>query len=319
VRPFAEADAGSFAFVMATGIVSVAASAQGLAVLSDALLAAACLAWVVLAAAVSPRALTAPRRRPRLQSFALVAATAVVGVRFTQAGESTVALALWSAAATFWILLLVSRPEVGLTRGRSLLVVVATESLAVLAALLSPRFGATFLVVAFAAWLLGLALYPVVMRELMRALRRRRRFDPDLWIVMGALAITTLAGSELLVGARDLHALPTLRSWLPTVDLVTWAAASVAVVPLVLAELRARSEWRYEASRWSFVFPLGMFSVASQSLAHADKLSFLDGIGRAFSYVALAAWSAVLLASVVSHFPGRRLFIAVRSIWRRES
>lgn len=40
-------DAGAFAVVMATGIVAIAAAEEGLPLLSDALLALACLAWVI--------------------------------------------------------------------------------------------------------------------------------------------------------------------------------------------------------------------------------------------------------------------------------
>jgi tellurite resistance protein TehA-like permease len=280
---------------MATGIVSFAASAQGLALLSEALLAIACLAWVVLAAAVCRRALRTPQPRPRLQSVALAAATAVIGARFMQAGEGMLALALWGAALAFWFLLLLQRPQVGRARGGSLLIVVATESLAALAALLAPRWGATFLLFALTAWLLGLALYPLVIGVLAIGLSREHRFDPDLWIVTGALAIATLAGSELLLAARALHALRELRAWLPGADLATWATASTLMVPLIVAELRTRARWRYEASRWSFVFPLGMYAVASRTLGQAEQLALLEGIGRAFFVIAVVSWALVLL------------------------
>jgi tellurite resistance protein TehA-like permease len=291
-----ELDAGAFAFAMATGIISIAAFDQGEHVVSDALLATACFGWMVAAAFVARRALAAPRRRPGLQSFALVAATAVIGARFALAGRVVVALALWSTACAAWLFLLARRPEWGSTRGGSLLVAVAAESVSVLAALLAVRWGATsFLAFALAAWLLGLVVYPVVIALLARILSRERRFHPDLWIVMGALAISTLAGSQLLLGVRALHTLRLLAGWLPDVDLAIWAVASALVAPLTVADLRTRQRWRYEAGRWSFVFPLAMFSVASRTLARADGLSFLDGIGCAFFVVALIAWAVVLI------------------------
>ncbi len=294
MRLLRELDAGAFAFVMATGIVSVAAAEQSLPLLSEALLALACLAWIVLTAVVARRAFQAPRARPRLQSFALVAATAVIGGRFMQAGKATLALALWSAALAAWLLLLVQRPDAGRARGSSLLVVVATESLAFLAALLAPRWGPSLLDFALAAWALGLALYPFVIAALALELRRRRRFEPTLWIVMGALAIATLAGSELVLAARELETLHELRVWLRDANLATWAVASALVVPLLLADVRARSRWRYELGRWSFVFPLGMYAVASRTLAQANALSPLDRIGSVFFVIALAAWALVL-------------------------
>jgi len=76
---------------------------------------------------------------------------------------------------------------------------------------------------------------------------------------------------------------------------VTWACASALIGPLLLAELRTRSGWRYQLSRWSFVFPLGMYVVASHALAQADGLSFSNRIASAFFGVALGAWALALL------------------------
>src|SRR5579884_4155750 len=176
-------DAGAFTFVMATGIVSEAAAEQRLVVLSQALFAVAAAAWVVLAAVVLLRAIRgAPRPRPA--SFAVVAATAVVGVRSLDVGATTPALGLWALAVACWIGLALARPAVGEPRGSTLLVPVATESLAVLATPLAQRFGLLLERVALAFWLLGLALYPVVVVAIGRALRRSRAFRPDLWVVM---------------------------------------------------------------------------------------------------------------------------------------
>jgi dipeptidyl aminopeptidase/acylaminoacyl peptidase len=272
-----ELDPGAFAFVMATGLVAIAAARAGLPLLSNALLALACLAWVALVGAIVPRLLVAGRSttaaRPRLRTFAVVTATTVIGSRFAQTGEQILATALWALAVTLWLLLFVRRRTTRDARGNSLLVVVATESLAVLAALLAAgRGGAPLLAVALAAWVIGLVLYPPVIIVIARAIRRSRRFDPDLWIVMGALAIATLAGSELLLATRARHALPELAAWLPDVNLVTWAGASALIAPLLLAELRTRSGWRYGGDRWSFVFPLRMYAVASGTLAQAEAL-----------------------------------------------
>jgi tellurite resistance protein TehA-like permease len=286
-------DAGAFAFVMATGIVSVAASAEGLAIVSDALLVFAISAWIGLASVVFPRAVRTPRR-PRLQSFALVASTAVIGARFALTGDDTPALALWSLALLCYGVLVLSRPSTGDPSGGSLLIVVATESLAVLAALLAPHSTAALLVAALLAWTLGLCLYPLLTAAIVLALYRRPRFAPELWIVMGALAVATLAGAELLLATRTLRALPELRSVLLNVDLTTWSLASSLIVPLLLAEVRSRGSWRYDASRWSFVFPLGMYAVATKTLAQADALPPLNRLGTVFSALALAAWLVVL-------------------------
>lgn len=292
--PLGDLDAGAFAVVMATGIVSVAAALERRSSISDALFALACVAWIVLAGAASRHARRMPRR-PRMQSFALVAATAVLGARATLAGADAVALVLWSLALAFWLLMMLGPPVAGDGTGSSLLIVVATESLGVLAALLARRWSGAFLVAACVAWLLGLGLYPWIAGSISKTVRRTGRFAPDLWIAMGALAIAALAGTELLVGVRTLHMLEGLKSWLPDVDLAIWSLASLLIVPLVTAEARMRSGWSYDARRWSFVFPLGMYAVATHALGHAEQLAVLSRIGSAFFVVALTAWTLATL------------------------
>jgi tellurite resistance protein TehA-like permease len=283
---------------MATGIVSVAARLRHLLALSDTLLAVAAAAWVALAVLVSVHTARHRPRRPRLQSFALVASTAVLGARFLVAGDGTVARALWILALACWLGLLARRPKIAEPRGGSLLVVVATEGLAVLAALLAPRWAAGLLIVAFVIWALGLLLYPLVAIAVARALRDRPGFSPDVWILMGALAIGTLAGTELLVAARALHMLGTLRPWLRDVDLATWVVASAWILPLLAAELRSQARWSYRASRWAFVFPLGMYAVASETLGRAIGLAPLLELARIFFLIAVIAWAVVLLGLV---------------------
>ena len=261
-------DAGAFAVVMATGILGVAARLEGFASLADALLAAACLAWVVLAVLLRARS---------VRSFAVVAGTAVIGADFLLAGRGLPALALWSLAAALWL-------AVGLTMraeaASSLLTIVATESLAVLAAALDRHGDAPLRVPAIALWALGLALYPLIAGRIVHGAVRKRDFEPTLWIVMGALAITTLAASELLLDRGALGS---------AVALATWAAASAAIPFLVVTDLRAQ-RWGYEVARWSSVFPLGMYAVASRVLGTADGLAGLRTIGTVFFWIALAAW-----------------------------
>jgi tellurite resistance protein TehA-like permease len=280
---------------MAAGIVSVAALQHRAVILSQALLAVACLAWLVLTVVVCRRASTSVPRRPPLHSLAAVAASAVIGARLALAGEATAALACGIVAVGLWFVLLARRPTIIPARGSSLLLVVASESLAVLAALLAPQWGRSFLFVALAYWVLGLVLYPLVIAAIVRTPLRGRRFDPDLWIVVGALAIATLAGTDVLLSARVLGMFHQTVGWLRDADLATWSAASALVMPLLLAELRTRSQWRYEASRWSFVFPLGMYAVASRTLHATDNLSALQIVSDVFFAVALVAWLVVLL------------------------
>ena len=294
-------DAGAFAFVMATGIVSVAAVQQGLLLLSDTLFGIACFGWVTLVLALSTRLLRGAWI-PRLESFAFAAATAVVGTRLALTGRTLTALPLWALAAVAWLALLARRPRRGPADGGWFLVVVGTESLAVLAAVLARRWGAPLLDAGLAWWLLGLCFYPLVAAALAGELRRRPGFAPAWWIAMGALAIATLAGTELLLAARTLGALAPLRPSLRDSDLTLWAFASAWIPLLAAAEVRSRAAWSDPRGRWSFVFPLGMYAVTCHELARAAPLAPLAGVGRVFSVIALLAWVLVLLAQTGAGF-----------------
>lgn len=261
-------DAGAFAVVMATGIVGVGARLEGIAPLANVLLACACLAWLVLAAVLRARS---------VRSFALVAGTAVIGADFLLAGQEELGLALWALASALWLgVTFTLRTEAA----GSLLTIVATESLAVLAAALDDHGTAQLRVPALALWALGLALYPLIAGRIVHGALREARFEPTLWIVMGALAITTLAAAELLLDRGALGS---------AIALATWSAASAAIPFLVVSELKTR-RWRYEMARWSSVFPLGMYAVASRVLGSADGLAGLRTIGTVFFWIALAAW-----------------------------
>jgi tellurite resistance protein TehA-like permease len=217
-------------------------------------------------------------RARSVRSFAVVAGTAVVGVDLLLAGQGTAALALWSLAAALWLAVAFAvRSETA----TSLVTIVATESLAVLAAALDREHVAGLQGLAIVLWALGLALYPFVAGPMVHRSLRERDFSPTLWIVMGALAITTLAAAELVLDRGALGS---------GVALATWAAASAAI-PFPLATELLLREWRYELARWSFVFPLGMYGVASTVLAGTAGIAGLRELGTVFFGIALAAWA----------------------------
>lgn len=287
---FSQLDASVFTVVMATGIVSVAADTEALPTLSDVFFVAALVGWGALAVAVGVNTLQAHLPRPRLQSFAFVAATAVLAARFALADVRFVAFAFWVLAIAAWLVLLARRPEARSPSGGSLLIVVATESLAVAAAMLARELNVDLLYAALAWWVLGLAMYPAVIALIARSLVRRPRFTPDLWVTMGALAIATLAETQLLGAGRALHALNGLWPSVRTAGYVTWALASAWIVPLVVVDARHPAAWGYRTSRWSFVFPLGMYAVATKLLGNTVGIAPLSDVAIASLVVAVVAW-----------------------------
>lgn len=119
---------------------------------------------------------------------------------------------------------------------------------------------------------------------------------PPYWINMGAMAISTLAGSLLIVNAPDA---PFLRSLLPFLKGFTvfyWATGTWWIpMLLVLAAWRyvyKRFPLRYDPLYWGAVFPLGMYAASTHEMAQAMEFGFLSFLPPLFLAAALLAWSA---------------------------
>jgi len=70
-----------------------------------------------------------------------------------------------------------------------------------------------------------------------------------------------------------------------------------------------RTRFEYLPQLWSSVFPLGMYAVASIELGRVSDLPIIDGIGRAWVWVALPVWGLAFAAMSCS---------LARQMWRRQ-
>ena len=334
-RWVAELDPGYFAWVMASGIVSVGAQLLGQRVLSDASLWVAEVAFVVLVAAYAARFVVfRSRARASLRNpatamafFTVVAGTDVLGVRLLSDGHSLVALVLAGAAGLVWLALTYGlpwslvmaarRPVLGEINGTWLIWVVATQSLAIIAADLAtsaPWQGLRPVLPALAVtfWGVGAMLYVVliviIFLRLLLVEITPAEMGPAYWIAMGATAISVRAAAGVLAihdqaAASLQHA---MRPFLIGLSVTLWAFGTWWIPLLVLFGL-----WRhvlrryplgYEPRLWSVVFPLGMYTVASYTLGHSDAgLGFMVDISRVWLWVGAAAWLATLGLMVAHH------------------
>ncbi|MFG2988102.1 tellurite resistance/C4-dicarboxylate transporter family protein [Streptomyces sp. NPDC048257] len=295
------------AAVMATGIISVGLHLTGHDGVSLVALVAAVALWLVLAADFTFR-LLGDRGRFRAEAdtpaaLTAVAATTVIGARFSAQGWQTAAAVLLAVAAVLWPVLLFNVVRHWRRRmpGAAFLGCVATQGLSVLAASLAAADHQDWLArSALATFCLGLLLY----------LAALFRFDlhevvggaGDHWVAGGALSLSALAGSKLTASPEwngSAHA--TLR----TVTLAVLALSLVWYVVLLAAELR-HPRPRYDIRRWATVFPLGMTATTCLSVAGPAGIAWLRPLGEVLLWIAVGAWLLTFAALVGSHLTAAR-------------
>lgn len=300
------------AAVLATGIVSVGLHLTGYEALSRVVLGLACVAWAVLAAGFGVRLVREPARwraeAGTPGALTAVAATAVLGTRFSALGRQPLAEALLALAAVLWPLLLVQVARHWRRRmpGGVFLCCVATQGLAVLGATLAGAQATAWLArAALVLFWLGLVLYGCALA--LFDLRQVTEGLGDQWVAGGALAISALAGSELVAAdsARlylwnddDRGVLRAVTLALLVLDLAWYA------VLLVGEAVRPRRG--YDVRRWATVFPLGMTAAAVLSVAAALDAPRLEGPGEVLLWIAVAAWLAVAAGAVAAARAGIR-------------
>lgn len=303
----------AFAVTMATGILAVAAREHHLAPLGAILTGVAAGAYCTLALAWlanarrRPDAVAAELRRPAgaLGLLTFVAASSVLASAWSPLALDRVLAAI---AAASWAALLVPavlalrRSGRGGARGGWLMLTVATESVVIAAIRAWPAaLPGAVVWIAAALWAVGLLAYaylaPPVTRSLAQALRARAAPRGDEWILMGALAIGALASAELAALAEPGAGWSAARSVLDVGTGVCWLGATIWLAPLLATELRSAAlvgTWRYRFERWSTVFPLGMYAVASHAVGLRLGLPGLDDPAVLFLVAGLIVWSAAV-------------------------
>lgn len=296
----------SGAVVMGTGIVSIALSFDHRDSLSDILLVIAAATWIALACLLPARAIFGPERfdddRGHLAALTSVAGTGVLATRLTLLGWHSVAAVLLVVAVLLWLGLVpvVLHHWQTPTTGASFLLAVATESLALLAASLADADHAQWLLyAALVPFCLGLVFYAFVLsrfdfRQLVVGLG-------DHWVTGGALAISTVAAGRIVLAANATGALSGELGALKTVALGLWCLTMTWLPALLTAEA-LHPRLRYTVSRWSTVFPVGMYAACSFGVGAVTQTSGITSFARVWVWVAVAVW-VIVFAAMLSRAP----------------
>ncbi|HET7562493.1 MAG TPA: tellurite resistance/C4-dicarboxylate transporter family protein [Rhodanobacteraceae bacterium] len=321
---------GYFSMVMATGILSLGAHLLGHAMLARALFALNGLLFAIICVLAVARVAWHTRRTvddlfDHLQApgfFTFVAACSILGSQALLIGGAVwlamllgiVGLAAWIGLTyTIFTVLTVKSHKPSLDQGINggwLLAVVATQSMAVLAAQIAgyipqpARLELNFFALSmwlwggmFYIWMMSLIFYRYTFFRFQAA-----DLSPPYWINMGAMAISALAGTLLIDNTP--HA-PFLDSMLPFIKGFTvfyWATGSWWIPMLVVLAIWRhgikRFPFTYDPMYWGAVFPIGMYAVATLRMMRALHLNFLGYLPDFMFGVGCLAWTVLFIGQL---------------------
>jgi tellurite resistance protein TehA-like permease len=311
---------GYFALVMATGIIAIAAGQQDLHRLADALYLVAAIGYVVLIVLTLARLAGYPRRLfadlfSHEKGFAFltfIAGTNVLGSATALVhGWWGAAEALWWIGVVLWppilyaalISVVIRADKPGIATGINgtwFLITVSAESIAALGALILARGGSELLAfVCLAVFLLGLVTYLIVMTLVFLrwvfAPLEPTEADPPAWIAAGAVAITVLAGSNLVEAVETSGFLTRTAPTIEVLVVLAWATATfwfpVMIAIGVWRHVVRRLPLRYHPSYWALVFPLGMYAASTFRMLEIIDLDVLSWLPAAALVLAATTWT----------------------------
>lgn len=257
--------------------------------------------------------------------FTLVAGTCVLGSQLIVVGQHYLAatglwflgIGLWGLIMyTFFTAVTVRKRKPTLAEGINgawLIAAVATQSISVLGTLLSSHFVTGREIVLFftlCMYLLGCMLYLSIITLIFYRFTflklQHAALTPPYWINMGAVAITTLAGSTLILHAQNWTFIDELLPFIKGFTLFFWITSTwwipLLFILMIWRHVYHRYPLTYEPQFWGMVFPLAMYTTGTFQLSKALQTPFLVYIPKTMVFLAIAAWIVVLWGFIQRQF-----------------
>lgn len=246
--------------------------------------------------------------------FTFVAGTCVLGIQYIIIFENyKLAIVLLAFGILLWLFLTYTifttlttqqnKPTLdkGITGGW-LTAIVATQSVSILSALIASHSDQPFRIeinfFALSMWLWG-GMFYIWMISLIFYRYTFFKFSPDdlappYWINMGAMAISALGGSVLIINAPDAPLLESLLPFLKGFTAFYWATGTwwipMLIILAIWRHVYKKYPLKYDPLYWGAVFPQGMYAVCTFRMSKALNIPFLHHFYDTFIYIALAAW-----------------------------
>ena len=322
LRDLANLPTAYFALIMATGIVSIASYNLNFILIAKLLFYFNIAAYLFMSFLYILRVILYPKRiwadtldhakSPGLLTY--VAGTCVLGTQSVIiAGNFLIASILLYIGSAAWLILIytvftvftvkANKPPINeAISGVWLLIIVSTQSVSILANQLTGYLPFDNDIVSFfalAMFLCGCMFYIIIITLIVYRMSffemRAEEFAPAYWINMGAVAISTLAGSLLILNANNWSFINEILPFLKGFTLFFWAIGTwwipLIVILGIWRHVFKQLPLKYHPQYWGMIFPMGMYTACTIKLSEALNLPFLMIIPSFFIYIALIAWS----------------------------
>ena len=265
--------------------------------------------------------------------FTLVAGTCVFGSQILTITElEKIPFYLWIIGIFLWIIVMytfftsitIRKRKPNLEKGINgawLIAAVGTQSVSILGTLLTPTMVSGkewILFFTLCMYFLGCMLYLNIITLIFYRFTFLKldyaALTPPYWINMGAVAITTLAGSTLILHADQMSLLIEITPFLKGFTLFFWVTGTwwipLLFILMIWRHVVHRFPITYNPSFWGMAFPLAMYTTSTLQLSNALDLPFLSMISSIMVVIAFIVFIMVFFGFLHHLYKDYRQFLS---------